>query len=184
MTANKSYLFVDGYNIINSWANLKQIMINVGLDAAREELLDIMAEFQTISGEIVTVVFDAHEVKGSFGSIDHYKGLTVIYTRESETADNHIERILDKFSRKQYGRKSKVRVATSDGMIQQIVLGRGGVRLSAQELLAEYNSIKHSVNRFEKTKSKNIKIKNIVNIDEDTLKKLEDIINNNEKDLK
>ena len=46
MTANKSYLFVDGYNIINSWANLKQIMINVGLDAAREELLDIMAELE------------------------------------------------------------------------------------------------------------------------------------------
>ncbi|NMB10021.1 MAG: NYN domain-containing protein [Tissierellia bacterium] len=180
--ANKSYLFVDGYNIINSWANLKQTMMNIGLDSAREELLDIMAEFQTISDEIVTVVFDAHELKGSFGSIEHYKGLTVIYTKECETADHYIERVLDKFSQKKHGRKNKIRVATSDGMIQQIVLGRGGIRVSAPELLAEYHSIKHSVNRFERKKSKNIKIKNIVSIDEDTLNKLESILDNN-KDL-
>lgn len=177
MQSNKSYLYVDGYNIINSWPNLIRTMNNIGLDSAREELLEAMCEYQVISGDIVTVVFDAHELKGSFGSKENYKNLNVIYTKELETADHYIERILDNFSKIKYGRKAKLRVATSDGMIQQIVLGRGGIRVSAQELLYEYNNLKTTVNRIKQKKCKNIKENNIVNIDEDVLLKLESLIN-------
>jgi len=43
--SQKEYLFVDGYNIINSWNNLRELS-DISLEVAREELMDIMGEYQ------------------------------------------------------------------------------------------------------------------------------------------
>jgi predicted RNA-binding protein with PIN domain len=163
--SQKEYLFVDGYNIINSWSNLRELS-DISLEVAREELLDIMAEYQHYSGIKVIVVFDAHLVKGNSGKKDTVKGVEVIYTKENETADQYIEKVLDDI-----GRTVKVRVATSDWMEQQIILGRGGTRISARELELEILSYK----RMEKQKRRVENAKNdllIGRLDEETLKKL------------
>lgn len=161
----KEYLFVDGYNIINSWNNLRELS-SLNLEVAREELIEIMAEYQHYSNIKVIVVFDAHMVKGNSGKKETIKGVEVVYTRENETADQYIEKILNNI-----GRVKKVRVATSDWMEQQIVLGRGGTRISARELEAEIFDHK----RLMKQKRRTENVKNdllIGRLDEETLKKL------------
>ncbi len=161
----KEYLFVDGYNIINSWSNLRELS-NLNLEVAREELIEIMAEYQHYSGIKTIVVFDAHLVKGNSGKHETIKGVEVVYTRESETADQYIERWLNDI-----GRIERVRVATSDWMEQQIILGRGGTRISARELEVEVLNNK----RLMKQKRKNENVKNDLlmgRLDEETLKKL------------
>ncbi len=134
---SQEYLFVDGYNIINSWDKLKELS-KVDLDTARNELIDIMAEYQSYTETKVIIVFDAHLVKKNSGKKDILKGVEVVYTKENETADHYIEKTLDEI-----GRVKKVRVATSDWMEQQVVLGRGGTRVSARELEAEILSKKN-----------------------------------------
>ena len=127
----KEYLFVDGYNIINSWDSLKEKQ-KINLEEARDSLLEILAEYHHYSGIEIIVVFDAHLVKGNSGKEFDHKGIKVIFTRENETADHYIERTLDSL-----GRIKTIRVATSDWLEQQMVLSRGGIRISARELELE-----------------------------------------------
>ena len=77
---SKEYLFVDGYNVINAWENLRELS-DISLEVAREELIDIMSEYQHYSGIKVIIVFDAHMVKGSSGKKEIIKGVEVVYTK-------------------------------------------------------------------------------------------------------
>lgn len=161
----KEYLFVDGYNIINSWDNLRKLS-DLSLEVAREELIEIMAEYQHFSRIKVIIVFDAHMVKGNSGKKEKIKGVDIVFTKENETADQYIEKTLDDI-----GRVKTVRVATSDWMEQQIILGRGGIRMSARELEAEIKDQKKLLKRRKSTeKAKNELL--IGRLDEETLKKL------------
>ena len=119
----KEYLFVDGYNIINSWESLKEKQKN-SLEEARDTLLEILADYHHYSGIEIIVVFDAHLVKGNSGKEFNYKGIHVVFTKEHETADHYIERTVDSL-----GKIKRIRVATSDWLEQQIVLSRGGIRI-------------------------------------------------------
>lgn len=159
------YLFVDGYNIINSWDDLRELS-SISLEVAREELIEIMAEYQHYSDIKVIVVFDAHMVKSNSGKKENIKGVDVVFTKESETADQYIEKVLDSI-----GRVKSVKVATSDWMEQQIILGRGGTRISARELKAEIDNQKRLI-RIKKDKEKIQSDLVIGRLDEETLKKL------------
>ena len=122
------YLLVDGYNIIFAWDELHE-MANADINAAREALINVLSNYQSVRKCHLIVVFDAYKVKGGVGSIEKRHGLHVVYTREAETADMYIEQASYDLSR-----KHRVRVATSDGMEQMIILGHGAERLSATEL--------------------------------------------------
>ncbi len=164
----KEYLFIDGYNIINSWSMFEKTKEGQ-LEEARNKLIEIMMEYQSYSGINIIIVFDAHLVKGNSGSKEKYGKLKVIYTKESETADHYIERELDKI-----GKVKRVRVATSDKLEQQIILGRGGTRVSARELEIEILNQKKLI----KKNSKTIKQKNnflLGQLDEKNLEKLSKI---------
>ncbi|MDO5142731.1 MAG: TetM/TetW/TetO/TetS family tetracycline resistance ribosomal protection protein [Eubacteriales bacterium] len=122
------YLLVDGYNIIFAWDELRAIAAG-DIDAAREALIDQLSDYQAVRKCHLIVVFDAYKVKGGTGSIEKRHGLHVVYTKEAETADMYIEQASYDLSR-----KHRVRVATSDGMEQMIILGHGAERMSATEL--------------------------------------------------
>ena len=92
------YLFVDGYNIMNQFSNLKNLM-ELDLEQAREKTMDMMAEFASSTGEYVILVFDGYLVKKSPGSNYMHKGIEVVFTKEFVTADHYIERELDKIGR-------------------------------------------------------------------------------------
>ena len=128
----EEYLLVDGYNIIFAWEELSALA-KTNLNAARGRLQDILCNFQAFRKMHLILVFDAYRVKGNPGSVERYHNIDVVYTKEAETADQYIEKVTHEMSRKHY----RVRVATSDGLEQLIILGAGAIRVSARELQEE-----------------------------------------------
>ena len=125
------FLLVDGYNIIFAWDELKALA-SESLEAARQSLADVLSNYQGYRKCGVILVFDAYKVKGNPGSVEKYKNIHIVYTKEAETADAYIEKTTYDM-RKQY----RVRVATSDGMEQLIILGHGATRIPANIFHAE-----------------------------------------------
>ncbi len=169
----EEYLYVDGYNIINSWDIFKSRKTGK-LEEARKHLIEILVEYGSYSGINIILVFDAHLVKGNSGTVEEINGLKLVYTQEFETADHYIERSIAKIAR-----RKKVRVATSDKLEQEIILSRGATRISARELKNEIFATKKIV-------SKKQNINNEKNdyyfgrLDEKTISKLQNIISNKE----
>ncbi|MEB3103636.1 NYN domain-containing protein [Ferviditalea candida] len=125
----QEYLIVDGYNIIGAWPALTKLK-EVNLEEARDRLIDILANYQGYSGMRILIVFDAHQVPGLGREYNRSK-LKVIYTREKETADECIERLVAELSQK----RVRIHVATSDFVEQHVTFGKGALRISARELL-------------------------------------------------
>ena len=136
---DKDFLLVDGYNIIFAWDDLKAIAKD-DINAARERLINILCNYQGFKRCEVIVVFDAYKVKGSVGSIERHHNITVVYTKEAETADMYIEKVTH-----QIAKNHRVRVATSDGLEQVIILGHGAMRMSASNLKEEVNEIEKAI---------------------------------------
>ena len=122
---------MDGYNIIHAWDDLKRLAAQ-DLDGARLRLMDILSNYQGWRKCHVILVFDAYRVPRSVQDVTKYHNIYVVYTKEAETADTYIER-----ATYEIGRHHRVRVATSDGAEQLIILGHGALRLSASAFKAE-----------------------------------------------
>ena len=125
------YLLADGYNLIFAWEELKAVARD-NLDAARQMLMEVLSNYQGFKQNIVILVFDAYRVPRSVQDVTKYHNIYVVYTKEAETADTYIER-----ATYEIGRHHRVRVATSDGAEQLIILGHGALRLSASAFKAE-----------------------------------------------
>ena len=130
------YLLVDGYNIIFAWDELNALS-KESLDAARHKLMDILCNYQGFQKCVLILVFDAYRVPGS---IEQYHNIHVVYTKEAETADMFIERVTHEI-----GRNRRVRVATSDGMEQIIILGHGALRVSARMFHEEVQNVEKQI---------------------------------------
>ena len=133
------YLLVDGYNIIFAWDELNALS-KESLDAARHKLMDILCNYQGFQKCVLILVFDAYRVPGSPGSIEQYHNIHVVYTKEAETADMFIERVTHEI-----GKNRRVRVATSDGMEQIIILGHGALRVSARMFHEEVQNVEKQI---------------------------------------
>ena len=136
------YLLVDGYNIIFAWDELNALS-KESLDAARHKLMDILCNYQGFQKCVLILVFDAYRVPGSPGSIEQYHNIHVVYTKEAETADMFIERVTHEI-----GRNRRVRVATSDGMEQIIILGHGALRVSARMFHEEVQNVEKQIRKL------------------------------------
>lgn len=162
------FIFIDGYNVINSWNNLKKEK-DISLDSARQKLTDIMHNYGAVNKCKIMIVFDGHRVSGNLESrYEHNKNLIVIFTKDGETADAFIEKEVHNI-----GRRFEVYVVTSDSLEQQTIFQRGAVRISTVEF---YNLVFDSEEDLKKTaKSVSTINKNRLedNIDEEVLKKLE-----------
>jgi small GTP-binding protein len=140
----EEYLIVDGYNIIFAWEDLNALA-KQNIDAARDKLKDVLCNYQGYRKCRLIVVFDAYKVKGNPGKHEFYDGrsrmlgkeekpdqntgIEVVYTRQDETADAYIERLVHEVRD-----KYRVTVATSDGLEQQTIMSLGALRMSAREL--------------------------------------------------
>ena len=127
----ENYLLVDGYNIIFSWDELRDLS-EVNITSARNALMDILCNYQGFRKDTLILVFDAYKVEGNPGQVFKYHNIYVVYTKEAETADQYIEKTVHRMNR-----KYQVTVATSDALEQVIILGQGAQRLSAQGLKDE-----------------------------------------------
>ncbi|PTM54717.1 NYN domain-containing protein [Desmospora activa] len=132
------WLIVDGYNIIGAHQNWDRIP----LEEARTRLIELLSEYQASSGRRVMVVFDAHRTPGG-ESEEKLGNIIVRYTREHETADQLIERLV----KKNRATGQRLYVATSDYLEQRMIFGQGAFRVSARELLQEIQSMKREISR-------------------------------------
>ena len=123
-------LIVDGYNVIHAWTSLKRLMSDASLEAARDKLVERLAVLGMITGESVTVVFDAHHSASMSNSEEMVDGVRVVFTRRGHSADHAIERIAYAAS----NTKEIITVATSDRFQRDLVRGMGGAVISALEL--------------------------------------------------
>ena len=138
----KEFLLVDGYNIIFAWDHLKKIAAE-DIEDARHKLANTLCNYQGFKRCEVILVFDAYKVKGNVGEISKYHNITIVYTKEAETADMYIEKVTHEIAR-----KHRVRVATSDGLEQIIILGHGAMRMSANALLEEVQEVEKAIREY------------------------------------
>lgn len=136
---DKHYLLIDGYNVIFAWDCLKEIA-EYSLESARNELIDRISVYRIFKNYEIIVVFDAYKVKGNKGEVTREKGVTVVYTRESQTADAYIEK-----STRELTKNYQVTVATSDGIEQMIIFGSGAFRLPARLLEEDVIKVENGV---------------------------------------
>lgn len=135
------YLLVDGYNIIFGWEELNRLA-KENLELARSRLINILCNYQGFRRCNLILVFDAYRVKGNHREIEKEHGITVVYTKEAETADMYIE-----MTAHELGKGHRVRVATSDNVEQIIIMGSGAIRVSATEFLAEVNEVEEAIRK-------------------------------------
>lgn len=137
----KNILIVDGYNIIGAWPELR-VLKDRDLSAARDRLIEIMAEYKAYTGFQVIVVFDAYFVQGLERKYKNYK-IDVIFTKENETADERIEKLAIELN----NIKTQVHVATSDFTEQWAIFGQGALRKSARDLLIDCQYVTKEVEK-------------------------------------
>lgn len=142
-------LLVDGYNMIYSWDDLKELAKD-NLDAAREKLIHMMSSYQGYKKCLLILVFDAYKVVDGIGSSTYNGSIHIIYTKKAQTADTYIEKTTHELS-SQYN----ITVATSDGLEQLIVSGQGARRMSSRELKQEMEFL--SQNRMQEYEISNRK---------------------------
>lgn len=157
-------VFVDGYNVINSWGELKDLEFGI----AREKLIESMGNYGSFYGSDVTVVFDAHRVPGNSEVKDIIGGVEVVFTRDGETADAYIERNVDLI-----GKKVEVLVVTSDSLEQQIIFGRGASRMSSKEFHLAYQEAEKHIRLKTKESGQDKKHRLSDRVDAKSLEKLE-----------
>lgn len=136
------FILVDGYNIIFAWEELNALS-KINIDAARDALIEIMQNFQGYKKCDLIVVFDAYKVKGGERHIEKHDNVTVVYTKEAETADAYIEK-----ASYELGKKYRVRVATSDRLEQMIIIGNGAFRISAPDFKAEVEAANQEISKM------------------------------------
>ena len=160
-------IFVDGYNVINSWPNLKKTK-DFSYESSRIQLIEALQNYSGYEGYKMYIVFDAQLVKGSLQKQEKQGNLFVVFTKEGETADDYIERMVNNI-----GRKSEVCVVTSDSLEQQVTFQRGATRMSSIEFYHEVISTQKKIKiNIEK---RNFQKRNCLEerMDEKTLVKLE-----------
>ncbi len=134
----EKYLLIDGYNCMFAWKeNLSDV-----ISYAREEMIELFRTFDAYTDRKIILVFDGYKAKGNIGSVEEFDDLTVVYTREDQTADAYIEKLTA-----QLGKKADVLVASSDYMVQIMSFGAGAKRVTAMELKAEVDDALEKMRR-------------------------------------
>ena len=123
----------------HAWDEMDQLAAR-DFGAAREKLIDRLCNYQGFTRYEVIVVFDAYKVKGGVGSSEKYRNISVVYTKEAETADMYIEKTTHEMAR-----KHTVRVVTSDGLEQLIIMGHGALRTSSREFVNEIKKVEEAI---------------------------------------
>ncbi len=133
------YVLVDGYNVIFAWDNLNALAKD-NVDAARNSLINILCNYQGYKKCELILVFDAYKVKGNGREVETVNNISVVYTKEAETADMYIEKVTHKLAK-----NHRVRVVTSDGLEQMIILGSGALRVSSRAFREEVKKAEEEI---------------------------------------
>jgi len=163
-------IYVDGYNVISSWHELREAK-EYSLEAAREKLIEILQNYSTYKGYKLFLVFDAHLQRGSLEKKERKSSnFIVVYTKEGQTADSYIEKAVNNV-----GRKIDVTVVTSDSLEQQLAFQRGATRMSSIEFYFEVIKVHEAIRK--QTEKKAVDKRNLLKdrLNENVIEQLEKI---------
>lgn len=135
----KEYIIVDGYNLIFAWDGLAALAKD-NFDAARHILTDILCNYRGYTKCELVLVFDGYKVKGNTGEKSDYNGIHLVFTKENETGDMYIEKLVE-----EVGKNYSVRVVTSDNLIQVSALRAGVLRMPAREFIKEIERVNDQI---------------------------------------
>ena len=145
----ESMVIVDGYNLIYSWDTLKEVA-DFSLEKAREELMDVLSSYVAYTKEKLVLVFDAYLVREGMGSDFTHDGYRVVFTKENQTADAFIEKMMHDL-----GPNYKIRVVTGDRLVQFAAVHSGISRMTTQEFTDELITIGNEITDFVKKLAEN-----------------------------
>ena len=120
-------IIVDGYNLIRQWPELA-MLDRTDLEAGRDGLLAELSAYRRAKGHQITVVFDGRERGGFSESGEQTRGIAVRYSRQGETADEVIARLVA-------GSGEGTVVVSSDHAVQAAVRRHGAAPLASAEFI-------------------------------------------------
>jgi len=122
------HIIIDGYNLIRQSDFLRRFE-KQSLEAGRQALLQQASLYRKQKGHRITVVFDGWENGSPFEERDRQGGITIVYSRRGEKADEVIKRMV-----LQKGEETVV--VTSDRDIAGYVTRKGATSLTSPEFEA------------------------------------------------
>jgi len=128
---NAPYYIIDGYNALFSFEELKPL-IEYNIDAAREAFLEALQNYQGYKKVGMLVIFDGYKVSGGIEHREERGNMSVVFTKERETADRYIEKMVY-----EGGKIYDYTVVTSDKPVQMASFNDGARRVSSHEFYTE-----------------------------------------------
>lgn len=125
----KEVFIVDGYNLIHA-SHLKDLL-EISLEESRRSLETILSGYGKYIGKKIIVVYDGHMVKDNRGETYEKDDLTIVFTRENETADSFIEAATYK-----YADRYKMVVVTNDLAESTLAFNEGASRMGSRAFFA------------------------------------------------
>lgn len=150
----QAILLVDGYNVIGAWSDLKALRDRDGLEPARWQLVEALANYSSFQAYETQIVFDAHSQNTPNNRETITPCLSVYYTNFGQTADSFIEITCAKFRNDLRKFNHRLIVATSDRAMQLTVVGYGAEWMSALQLVSDVESVSRRVSRKQKPAKK------------------------------
>ena len=135
-------VIIDGYNLIFAWDPLTEIAA-FSLEKARETLMDILSDYVAFTKTELLLVFDAYRVKDGTGSDFTHNGFRVIYTKQNQTADAYIEKVIHDL-----GPDYSIRVVTGDYLLQISAVTAGVSRMTTKEFIGEITAVGNEITDF------------------------------------
>jgi uncharacterized protein len=146
-------LLVDGYNIIGFWKPIALRRDRHRLEAARDDLIETLANYSAFQGYQTRIIFDAHQRRDSSGSTELVtETLETYYTEYGETADSHIELMCAQARFE--ANAPRLIVATSDRAQQLTVMGYGAEWISAHQLIQDIKTATIGIQESQRTRQK------------------------------
>ena len=142
LCSQRNLVIIDGYNLIFADENLKKASL-ISLGKARDDLMDLLSNYAGYTKTEILLVFDAYLVKDGAGSEFMHNGYKVVFTKENETADTYIEKIMNEL-----GPDYSIRMVTNDRLLQFSAVHSGISRITTKEFLEELTRIGNEINDF------------------------------------
>lgn len=127
---------IDGYNLMYCY---DEELAFSDLINAREKTINLVCDFAGYVNAETVLVFDAYKSESSKTIVNRMDNITIVYTKEKQTADTYIE-----LKSKELKNDYKIIVVTSDSLEQLRVYSNDASIISSREFLNRYENFRRN----------------------------------------
>ena len=148
------HLIIDGYNLLGAGGQIVRDGRHDG-ETVRETLIQTLGRYRQKVGHPITLVFDAWQQVGGTQRDESRAGVTVIFSRQGEKADQVIQRMI-----REYG--SDCVVVSSDHEVIDTARSHRAMIIRSQEFWPKLQSLKASARaRYQEAKDESDQGENV-----------------------